>query len=392
MFDSLNMPYPPSDYGEPYNGTDVWDMDKLEEIAMLLTLDTNGYNAFHEEFNPGTIVQYGYHWRYSNGMAFIKPFGQPQIVDEECEVSVPYSARQAYTWIREGTWDKHFILPGEENVELSADPLGSGKVGMVLTGSYYAEELEDVPFEWDIAPVPEYNGKTNIAWNTSSFGILNTCQHPDEALEVIFTIAGVAALYGTTIPTMKNLRSEVRDSLTMSYPNISWRVLDHSFERINPDESTGDALHYNMAAWRLANDMRDYLQFDPAADINGALDTYFIPQWEAIFADACTNDPSTGIYDQTNKDSNAKIEDLCTIYPNIVNSYARFSLCMPHAGKVKLTIYSANGQIVKTLIDRSYQQGEYEFVWTPHDVPAGMYFARFDLDDYYEVEKLIIVQ
>ncbi|MBN1596722.1 MAG: extracellular solute-binding protein [Bacteroidales bacterium] len=392
MFDSLDIPYPPAEYGELYNGTDVWDMDKLEEVAMLLTMDANGNNAYDEEFNPDTIVQYGYHWRYSNGMAFIKPFGQPQIVNEDCEVSIPYQTRLGYSWINEGTWNKHFILPGEENENLNFDPLGSGKVGMLITGSYYVEELDSLPFEWDIAATPEYNGNTNIAWNTSSFGILNTCEHPKEALEVIFAITNIIELYGTTIPTMKNLRTGVRDSLLSKYPDINWQVLDNTSDLIQPDESTGDALYYNMAAWRLANDMRDYLQYDPYADVNGSLDFYFIPRWEIIFADACTSNPPTGVDELANDQSTVEPDNICKVYPNLLCSNTTFFFNIPHRGMVKLIVYNSNGQKIETLIEQSFQQGEYEFIWTTHNLPAGMYLARFELDDYYEIEKLICIR
>ena len=392
MFDSLDIPYPPDEYGELYNGTDVWDMDKLEDIAMLLTLDSAGHNANHPEFNPDTIIQYGYHWRYTNGLDFIKPFGQPQLVDQDCEVSVPSYSRQGYLWIKEGTWQKHFILPGEEHEALNADPLGSGRVGMVCTSSSYCDQLEDVPFEWDIAIMPEYNGNTHIAWNTGSFCILNTCEHPEEALEVIFEIIRRVDMYGTAIPTMKDLRPIVKDSLLSKFPDINWEVMYSSLEYINPDESSGDALQYNMAAWRLANSMRDYLQYDPYPDVNGALDTYFIPRWENIFADACTNDTVTKTDEIGFKTPGSAINDICNAYPTILNGHTHFVFNLPESGTVKLTVFNSNGQQIERLIDSRYPEGKHEYVWTSYDLLPGNYFLKFQFEDHIEIEKLVKIR
>lgn len=392
MFDSLDIPYPPDEYGELYNDTDVWDMDKLEEIAMQLTLDSAGLNANDPGFNPDTIIQYGYHWRYSNGMAFIKPFGQPQLVDQNCEVSVPFYSRQGYLWIKEGTWQKHFILPGEKHEALNADPLGSGRVGMVFTSSSYSDHLQDVPFEWDIAIMPEFNGNTNIAWNTGSFCILNTCEHPEEALEVIFAIIQRVEMYGTGIPTMKSLKPAVKDTLLSRYPDINWEVMYNSLDYIKPDESTGDALQYNMAAWRLANGMRDYLQYDPSADVNGALDTYFIPRWENIFADACTNDTATMIDNIEFNTSEPDIKDICNVYPTILNGHTNFVFNLPESGSVRLTVFNSNGQQIKSLIESRYPEGKHEYVWTSYDLLPGNYFMKFQFKDHIEIEKLVKIR
>jgi len=49
LFDAAGVDYPPQTFGEPYADGDPWDVDKLREIAMLLTLDaTTGQNALQQ--------------------------------------------------------------------------------------------------------------------------------------------------------------------------------------------------------------------------------------------------------------------------------------------------------------------------------------------------------
>ena len=153
LFDSAGVAYPPHQYNTPYADGDPWDMQKLEEIAMLLTLDRAGRNANDPEFNATQIEQYGFHWVWNNGIGFIQAFGPPSIVDGEGNVSIPRCMREGYHWSHEGIWEKHFI-PSDYvfDYEMDNNPIGSGKCAMVLTGAYYADDL-DSTINWDIAAV-----------------------------------------------------------------------------------------------------------------------------------------------------------------------------------------------------------------------------------------------
>lgn len=64
LFDEAGIPYPPRHYGEPYVDWDgverEWDFDTLRELAMILTVDSDGNDALMEEFNPDDIIQFGF--------------------------------------------------------------------------------------------------------------------------------------------------------------------------------------------------------------------------------------------------------------------------------------------------------------------------------------------
>ncbi|MBN2213134.1 MAG: hypothetical protein JW723_02730 [Bacteroidales bacterium] len=64
---------------------------------------------------------------------------------------------------------------------------------------------------------------------------------------------------------------------------MSLHILQEGHSRITENTSDGDGVLHNMAVWRLANDIRLYIQADSLADIYEALDNCFIPLREEIF-------------------------------------------------------------------------------------------------------------
>ncbi|MFC2138046.1 ABC transporter substrate-binding protein, partial [Bacteroidota bacterium] len=194
LFDSAGLAYPLHEYGANYSDGDPWDIDKLEELAMKLTLDTGNRNALDPNFDDTQIEQYGFHWEWANGLSFINMFGLPSIVNSDSVVSVPDYMRDGYRWVHDAIWNKHFIPSMEVFESYNYDPLGSGKVAMCF------DDPHCDTINWDIAVIPSYKGELHLPWADVLFGILNTCQHPEEALEVIFTIANTIEFYNDLIP------------------------------------------------------------------------------------------------------------------------------------------------------------------------------------------------
>ena len=64
LFDEAGLNYPPTEPDVPYvmpDGTEVpWDYDTVVEIGKILTVDANGNDATMAEFDPNSIVQYGF--------------------------------------------------------------------------------------------------------------------------------------------------------------------------------------------------------------------------------------------------------------------------------------------------------------------------------------------
>ena len=80
LFDEAGLDYPPAAYGEPYADGDPWDMDKVAELAMLLTVDANGNDATSPDFDRDNIVQWGFHQQFNDDARSIGTFFGPGIV------------------------------------------------------------------------------------------------------------------------------------------------------------------------------------------------------------------------------------------------------------------------------------------------------------------------
>lgn len=212
MFDHAGIPYPPHSYDSLYADGESWDVNKLAQIGALLTLDVNGHNTLHPEFDKNHILQYGFHWAWNNGISFLCMFGPPQLINQDGSVSIPQYMRDGYLWSHSGIWQNYFIPYREMFSDtMQGNPLGSGRTAMVTVGSWYCGTLSDSTNYWDIAALPSYNGTHNVGWGESGFGILKTTKSPSKAMAVIMTIAHTIEFYATgspSLPTIKNLRNE----------------------------------------------------------------------------------------------------------------------------------------------------------------------------------------
>jgi hypothetical protein len=73
MFDAAGLDYPTHDFADA-----SWNLDKLRELAMELTLDANGNNATSPDFDPENIVQWGWDDSWTDAR-FLTRFGAPNV-------------------------------------------------------------------------------------------------------------------------------------------------------------------------------------------------------------------------------------------------------------------------------------------------------------------------
>ncbi len=82
-------------------------------------------------------------------------------------------------------------------------------------------------------------------------------------------------------------------------------------------------------------------------------------------------------------------------YPGIPGSSVIASYFVPERIHVNLSVYSVNGQLVRSLIDKYHSPGYYEILWDETDengnvVNGGIYFFSLKTKDYYGVQKCIL--
>lgn len=227
LFDAAGLPYPPHRYGEPYADGDPWTIEKLEEIAMLLTLDAYGNDATSPDLDLDVTRQWGFHWQWESGTGLANFFGPGPAIDEDGNAAIPEHWREAYQWYYDGMWAKHFI-PNGSNVAglLESNPFASGKVAMVRSYLWYLPRLTETSFAWDIAAVPSHEGTVTVDWSSSMVSVLNTTEHPEEAAEVALALATnpeLLALWGD-IPVLESLQADFFAVLEGRYPSVDLQV------------------------------------------------------------------------------------------------------------------------------------------------------------------------
>lgn len=251
LFDAAKLPYPPHKFGEPYADGDPWTIDKMESLAMQLTLDANGRNATAPDFDPKLVCQWGFHWQWDSTRSMVVMFGAGNVVDQDGNAVIPQQWRDGFKWYYDGIWQKYFIPPltRVNGTVLQGNPFYSGKVAMINYFTFYSSRLNGVPGsisgpDWDIAAVPAYNGKITTRLERNGIIILNTTQHPAEAVEVSYSIATnpELLLVWEMLPAFEDLQPLFLQQLAAKHPGVDWQVMidsmnyaDTTYEKTMPN-------------------------------------------------------------------------------------------------------------------------------------------------------------
>lgn len=84
-------------------------------------------------------------------------------------------------------------------------------------------------------------------------------------------------------------------------------------------------------------------------------------------------------------------------YPNPFNPTTAISYQLPKAAHVKLTVFSATGQQIRTLVDGSMPAGFHNIQWDAmdnagHKVASGVYFYRLETAEFTSIKKMTLMK
>jgi multiple sugar transport system substrate-binding protein len=249
LFDAAGLPYPTHDFNDS-----SWTMDKLREYAMQLTLDANGNNATSPDFDPTNIVQWGYDDSWEGTRGVLAMWGAPNVgrpTNADYRTAVANSPEWVYglNWLSNGIWVDHFIpdLAGQEAYGAVAnDPFGSGVIAMFYCYTWFmAEGLVNLPFEYDIAPLPfNQNGERISRIDADNFTMSIGIENPQAAWEVMKwltapeQIVDVCLIYGC-VPARQSVSDEYRQVLAERYPGLDYDVIFKSIDYLdNPNHES----------------------------------------------------------------------------------------------------------------------------------------------------------
>ncbi|MCP4541770.1 MAG: extracellular solute-binding protein [Chloroflexi bacterium] len=292
LFDEADLPYPPHKYGEPYADGDPWTVEKLEELAILLTVDVDGNDATSPDFDPENIAQFGFHIVWSDGIRtdLAALFGADTVVDDDGNAVLSEQWRQGLRWYYEGFHTKHFIpnftyetseLLGNDNT------FNSGNLAMTQAHLWYTCCTEDVD-NWDLAALPTYNDNGDITakLHADTFRILKSTQHPEEAVQVVDWMTGEAAgkllqIYGG-FPARASLQESFMQELNERFPQgVDWQVAVDSLAYPDIPNHEANMPNYSQAFDRLLAFHTLYAS-EPNLDLDAEIDK-LVEDLQAIF-------------------------------------------------------------------------------------------------------------
>ncbi len=101
---------------------------------------------------------------------------------------------------------------------------------------------------------------------------------------------------------------------------------------------------------------------------------------------------------QTN-DHNPEIYFLAENFPNPFNPVTHIQYGLPKTSNVKIEIYNAVGQKIKTLLDKSKPAGRHQVDFNAQNLSSGIYFYRIEVVDqvrrtgeFSQVRKMILIK
>jgi multiple sugar transport system substrate-binding protein len=291
LFDEAGLDYPPHKYGEPYADGDAWTVEKMEELAMLLTVDANGNDATSPDFDPENIVQFGYHtqWTDPRGQAAAL-FGADNVIDENGNAVLSDRWRRAFKWYYEGMHVKHFMPNSTyQNSDLLAagNPFDSGNVAMAHCHLWFTCCVGDVP-NWDLAAVPSYNenGDVTVKLHADTFRVFKATEHPAEAVEVLLYLTGEASgellqIYGG-MPGRASLQEEFFAGMDEQFPQgVDWQVAIDGLAYPDVPNHESNLPNYSKAYDRIGAFQTLY-ETEAGLDIDAELDK-LVSDLQAIF-------------------------------------------------------------------------------------------------------------
>ena len=131
--------------------------------------------------------------------------------------------------------------------------------------------------------------------------------------------------------------------------------------------------------------------------LDGAYHVNAAPVTDSFAIKYTTWPPGTGIEEQGKISSLPPRTMLSALYPNPFNQRMKISYQVSELSRVGLKVYDASGRLVRSLAEGTHKPGYYTVLWDSKDdigraVSAGVYFVRFETDDYNKVEKAVLLK
>ena len=315
-FDEAGLAYPPHEVGEQYEGED-WTWDTVRDLALQLTVDTNGNDATSPDFDETAIDVWGLDAQFTNNdpRAWATIFGGAgsAVADDGTTAQWPDNWREGLQFLYDAMWTDHIFPTRAESdgFQTGNNNFQTGRIAMEVVHQWYTcciypgpAEGEDLAPEapvtdWDVAVLPVGpDGNITSKLHADTVGILDTTENPEEAFEVLNWIRtnpdllqawgalpAVAderqAFYDAIAPWTRGTEDTADDAPTLE---IDWNVSVQMMEY--PDVPSHEASMPNFPEANAANgEFGNLLWTTPGLDLDEELTTH-LERLQGIFDEA----------------------------------------------------------------------------------------------------------
>lgn len=298
LFDEAGLAYPPHEVGEQYEGED-WTWATVRDLAMKLTVDTDGNDATSADFDPANIDVYGLDAQFTenDARAWSTIFGGSGSVlaADGTTAQWPDNWRTGLQFFYDGIWKDNFI-PNQTAVQALAagNTFQSGRVAMDVVHQWYTccvYPAEGTPAvtDWDIAVLPVGpDGNITSKLHADTIGILDSTENPDQAFEALSFLAKSPELIQTwgAMPAIESQRADFFAGLDERFAplDIDWNV--STLMLGYPDNPSHEAYMPNFQEADSANkDLGSKLWTTPDLDLDAEIDAH-VETLQGIFDSA----------------------------------------------------------------------------------------------------------
>jgi ABC-type glycerol-3-phosphate transport system substrate-binding protein len=171
-------------------------------------------------------------------------------------------------------WRSRFIPDGPAyQKRFQYNPFVSGRVAMLQSHLWYLAYLAEVPYRWDLAALPSYDGAYSVRWDGTMIGIAKTTPHRMEAFTVAHALATspeLLALWGD-VPVSEDLREAFFGELEDQYPGISWAAAADGLEYLSVPPH-GEIVPNHVKAYSRFDDLRDIMETRSDLNLDAEVD------------------------------------------------------------------------------------------------------------------------
>lgn len=98
------------------------------------------------------------------------------------------------------------------------------------------------------------------------------------------------------------------------------------------------------------------------------------------------------VWTNYNVQQTGTITPICEVFPHPCTGSVKVRFSIEHKTSVEIDVFDIKGRIIKQLLNDDIMPGNHELVWEVIDIPPGIYFCRFQYDEYQRVMKLLILE